>query len=306
MTLNRLKRIEPLRANPSLAILPDSPTFPMIKLFKTAAGPVTKTENGYHLLDAPCWDRLINRDDLYTHVEQLAAATTPTAQAEAAASNPLAPIGQQEVWAAGVTYYSSRLARMEESKDAGGGDFYSRVYDADRPELFFKSTPSRVKGPGEKVRIRKDSEWDVPEPEATLLISSSGAVQGYTIGNDMSSRSIEGENPLYLPQAKSYDGATALGPCILLAPEPPTADTGIHLAILRDDQPAFTGETNLAQMKRTFEELVGYLFRETSFPDGAFLMTGTGIVPGTDFTLRSGDRVRITIDGIGTLENPVE
>ena len=164
MTLNRLKRIEPLRANPSLAILPDSPTFPMIKLFKTAAGPVTKTENGYHLLDAPCWDSLINRDDLYTHVEQLAAAATPTAQAEAAASNPLAPIGQQEVWAAGVTYYSSRLARMEESKDAGGGDFYSRVYDADRPELFFKSTPSRVKGPGEKVRIRKDSEWDVPEP----------------------------------------------------------------------------------------------------------------------------------------------
>ncbi len=277
----------------------------MPKLYKTSAGPVAETEEGFHLLDAPCWDNLVNRDGLHAHVRELAAATTPTAEAEEAARQPLAPIGQQEVWAAGVTYFSSRLARMEESRDAGGGDFYSRVYEADRPELFFKSTPARVKGPGEKVRIRKDSEWDVPEPEATLLISSSGTIQGYTIGNDMSSRSIEGENPLYLPQAKSYDGATALGPCILLPPEPPGPGTGIRLEILRDGQPAFTGETSLAKMKRGFEELVGFLFRETSFPHGAFLMTGTGIVPGTDFTLRPGDQVHITIDGIGILANPV-
>ena len=252
------------------------------------------------------WDTLVNRDNLSSYVQELLQEIVPSAEAEAAASMPLAPIGQQEVWAAGVTYFSSRLARMEESRDAGGGDFYSRVYEADRPELFFKSTPARVKGPDEAVRIREDSDWDVPEPEITLLISPSGNIQGYTIGNDMSSRSIEGENPLYLPQAKSYDGATALGPCLLLAEEPLPADTGINLEIYRDGNSAFRGETSLNKMKRKFEELVGYLFRETSFPHGAFLMTGTGVVPSTDFTLQSGDEIRITIEGIGTLTNPVE
>ena len=278
----------------------------MLKIFKTTAGPVIESSEGYHLLEASDWDSLVNRDDLLSHARELVDKIAQSTKAEAAASMPLAPIGQQEVWAAGVTYFSSRLARMEESRDAGGGDFYSRVYEADRPELFFKSTPARVKGPDEAVRIREDSDWDVPEPEITLLISPSGNIQGYTIGNDMSSRSIEGENPLYLPQAKSYDGATALGPCLLLAEEPLPADTGINLEICRDGNSAFRGETSLNKMKRKFEELVGYLFRETSFPHGAYLMTGTGVVPSTDFTLQSGDEIRITIEGIGTLINPVE
>ena len=278
----------------------------MIRLYKTMSGAVAEKAGAYHLLDSPCWDSLINRENLYQHINGLLDVIEPSDDAAIAAESPLAPVGMQEVWAAGVTYFSSRLARMEESKDAGGGDFYSRVYEADRPELFFKSTPARVRGPGEKVRIRKDSEWDVPEPEATLFINSSGSIQGYTIGNDMSSRSIEGENPLYLPQAKSYDGSTALGLCLLLTEEAPSPETGISLEILRGGKTAFSGKSSLAMMKRNFEELVEFLYRETSFPHGAFLMTGTGIVPGNDFTLRSGDEINITIDGIGTLTNPVE
>ena len=278
----------------------------MLKIFKTTAGPVIESSEGYHLLEGSDWNSRVNREDLLSYARELVDKIAQSTKAEAAASMPLAPIGQQEVWAAGVTYFSSRLARMEEARDAGGGDFYSRVYEADRPELFFKSTPARVKGPDEAVRIREDSDWDVPEPEIALLISPSGNIQGYTIGNDMSSRSIEGENPLYLPQAKSYDGATALGPCLLLAEEPLPADTRINLEICRDGNSAFRGETSLNKMKRKFEELVGYLFRETSFPHGAFLMTGTGVVPSKDFTLQSGDEIRITIEGIGTLTNPVE
>jgi 2-dehydro-3-deoxy-D-arabinonate dehydratase len=278
----------------------------MIKLYKTINGAVAEKAGACHLIDSPCWDSLINRESLYAHIAGLLEATAPSEEAAIAVESPIAPIGSQEVWAAGVTYFSSRLARMEESKDAGGGDFYSRVYEADRPELFYKSSPGRVKGPGEKVRIRKDSEWDVPEPEATLFINSSGSIQGYTIGNDMSSRSIEGENPLYLPQAKSYDGSAALGPCLLLTEEAPSPETGISLEILRGGKTAFSGESSLAMMKRNFVELVEFLYRETSFPNGAFLMTGTGIVPGNDFTLRSGDEINITIDGIGTLTNPVE
>jgi 2-dehydro-3-deoxy-D-arabinonate dehydratase len=278
----------------------------MIKLYKTINGAVAEKAGDYHLIECPCWDSLINRESLYLHIIGLLDAITPSEEAAIAVKCPLAPIGTQEVWAAGVTYYSSRLARMEESRDAGGGDFYSRVYEADRPELFFKTTPARVRGPGEKVRIRKDSEWDVPEPEATLFINSTGAIQGYTIGNDMSSRSIEGENPLYLPQAKSYDGSTALGPCLLLTEEAPSPETGISLEILRGGATAFSGKSSLAMMKRNFDELVEFLYRETSFSQGAFLMTGTGIVPGNDFTLRSGDEINISIDGIGTLTNPVE
>ncbi len=278
----------------------------MLKLYKTVEGPVVEKDGAYHTIETSCWDTLINRDDLHGYIAGLMESSKPSQDAAQSAQSPLAPIGSQEVWAAGVTYYSSRLARMEESKDAGGGDFYSRVYDAERPELFFKSTPTRVMGPGEKVRIRKDSEWDVPEPEATLFINAAGRIEGYTIGNDMSSRSIEGENPLYLPQAKSYDGATALGPCLLLAEKAPGPETTIHIEIIRDGQNAFSGESNLASMKREFEELVGFLFRETSFPDGVFLMTGTGIVPGNNFSLCSGDEIRISIAGIGTLVNPVE
>ena len=216
------------------------------------------------------------------------------------------PIVQsQEVWAAGVTYYRSRNARMEESKDAGGGDFYDRVYAAQRPELFFKSPASRVLGPGSPVRIRRDAKWSVPEPELTLVINSAGKIVGYTVGNDMSSRDIEGENPLYLPQAKVYNGSCAVGPCILFSAEPLASTTAIRLEISRGGKTAFEDSTTLASLKRDPKELAEYLYRELDFPHGALLMTGTGIVPPDSFTLHSGDVIRITIDGIGTLENPV-
>lgn len=210
----------------------------------------------------------------------------------------LAPLDEQEVWACGVTYLRSKVARMEESE--GGGDFYDLVYDAERPELFFKSTARRVVGTGEAIRIRRDSTWDVPEPELCLVLSSRGEIVGHTIGNDVSSRSIEGENPLYLPQAKVFDGACALGPFIALDGE---RERAIHLTIVRDGDTIFTGQTSTAQMRRTPQELAAYLFRELTFPQGAFLLTGTGVVPGDDFTLRSGDVVKIEIEGIGTLEN---
>jgi 2-dehydro-3-deoxy-D-arabinonate dehydratase len=216
-----------------------------------------------------------------------------------------APIDLQEVWASGVTYLRSKVARMEESETQAGGDFYDRVYEAERPELFFKAMPGRVVGPGEPIRIRADSSWNVPEPELALVLSASGSIVGHTIGNDVSSRSIEGENPLYLPQAKVYDGSCALGPVIRLN-DGQQKDWAIQLTIARDDTLVFSGETSTAQMRRTQAELAAYLFRELKFSSGAFLLTGTGIVPPDDFTLRSGDLVSITIDGIGTLENRVE
>ena len=191
---------------------------------------------------------------------------------------------------------------MEESKDAGGGDFYDRVYAAERPELFFKATGRRVVGHGKPVRIRSDAKWSVPEPELTLFVNTQGVIAGYTIGNDMSSRDIEGENPLYLPQAKVYDGSCAIGPCILLSPAP-YPETRIQLEISRDGKVAFSGSTSLVELKRELTELAKFLFRDNSFPDGVFLMTGTGIVPGDDFTLASGDAISIRIDGIGKLEN---
>ena len=216
----------------------------------------------------------------------------------------LAPHDAQEVWAAGVTYERSKVARMEESE--GGGDFYDKVYDAARPELFLKATPRLVVGPDQPIRVRRDSNWNVPEPEMTLVISSAGKIVGVTVGNDVSSRDIEGENPLYLPQAKVYDGACALGPMIrVLDEELDLRNLPIRLSITRGGEAAFSGETSTARMKRTPEELAAYLFRELSFPDGAFLMTGTGIVPPDDFSLQSGDIVSITIEGVGTLTNPV-
>ena len=216
----------------------------------------------------------------------------------------LAPVTKQEVWAAGVTYLRSRVARMEES--AGGGSFYDKVYYADRPELFFKATPDRVVGPNGKIRIRDDSAWNVPEPELALIISPKGKITAFTIGNDVSSRSIEGENPLYLPQAKVYRGSCALGPAFVLADsvEDVTKLT-IKLEIQRRRQVAFRGSTSIARMKRKLEDLTSYLYREQEFPNGAILLTGTGIVPPDDFTLRSGDKVEITIKGIGTLRNQV-
>ncbi len=215
------------------------------------------------------------------------------------------PVESQEIWAAGVTYYRSRTERMREAEDAGGDVFYDRVYEAARPELFWKANARRARGHGEFIRTRSDSSWDVPEPELTLAISSAGEVFGYSIGNDVSSRSIEGENPLYLPQAKVYKGSCALGPCLAVG-APPPPESRIHCQIERDGQTVYSDETSISQIKRTFDELAHYLFLENDFPDGALLMTGTGIVPSQDFTLQRGDVVTITIDGIGTLTNKVQ
>jgi 2-dehydro-3-deoxy-D-arabinonate dehydratase len=275
-----------------------------MKLYLTSTGPVVE-EHGRHFSVADeTWDALVRRDDLLAHLRarvgdgHFRPADMP--------AKPLAPIGTQEVWAAGVTYLRSKVARMEESSDAGGGSFYDRVYSADRPELFFKGTPHRVVGPGGRVRIRADSKWNVPEPELALLLSPGGRIIGYTIGNDMSSRDIEGETPLYLPQAKVYDGSCALGPAVLVAEqEPLPKSTEIRLEILRAGERPFGATTALSQMKRDLPELANWLFRDNSFPVGCYLLTGTGIVPPDSFTLQVGDEVRITIEPIGTLSNVV-
>jgi len=276
-----------------------------MKLFRIAGGAAVEERGQIYDLPDAVWDDLINRDDL---PEMLADAIAARAAREPPLPDRelLAPIGTQEVWAAGVTYFRSRVARMEEAKGAGGGDFYDRVYAAARPELFPKAVAHRVAGHTQPVRIRRDARWNVPEPELTLVITSTGTIVGYTIGNDMSSRDIEGENPLYLPQAKVYDGSCALGPGILVTREALPPDTAIELQIHRGAQMVFAGATTLASMKRTPAELVEYLFRETSFPRGAFLLTGTGVVPPDAFTLQAGDEIRITIPPIGTLTNTVE
>jgi len=274
-----------------------------MKLFRTASGAIIEHGNLTHLLDGANWDALANRRGLKAALTaDIAVATATPLPLDPGV---LAPIGRAEVWAAGVTYFRSRDARMEESKDSGGGDFYARVYDAPRPELFFKATASRVAGPGQPVRIRRDSKWNVPEPELALWISSAGTIEGYTIGNDMSSRDIEGDNPLYLPQAKVYDACCGLGPAILVTDGPLAKSTAIKIEIARGSSIAFHGETSLERLKRRPEELVEWLFREQTFPDGCFLLTGTGIVPDGDFTLEPGDEVRIEIEGIGRLVNPV-
>ena len=273
-----------------------------MKLYRTTTGIYIERDSEYFLVPEANFDALVTHENLYAYLQSVAHGN---AAPDFWSAQILAPIGTQEVWAAGVTYYRSRSARMEESKSAGGGDFYDRVYSAERPELFFKATASRVVGHEGHVRIRSDAKWSVPEPELTLLINHRGQIVGYTVGNDMSSRDIEGENPLYLPQAKVYDRSCALGPCILVTPEPLPSTTPIRLEILRAGAPAFSADITLAGLKRTPVSLVEYLFRDNSFPAGAFLMTGTGIVPPDSFTLASGDRVRITIDPIGTLENEV-
>jgi 2-dehydro-3-deoxy-D-arabinonate dehydratase len=215
------------------------------------------------------------------------------------------PIGGQEVWAAGVTYEASRGARNEESE--GAHDYYDRVYDAPRPELFFKAAPGRVRGPNGLIGIRRDSTWDVPEPELALVVSAAGEILGYTIGNDVSSRSIEGENPLYLPQAKIFNGSCALGPCIVALDEaPPAHELEIQMTIARNGEHVFAGSTQVSKLKRSLDELVSYLFRAQSFPVGVVLLTGTSIVPPPDFTLRPGDEVKITVTGLGELVNVVE
>jgi 2-dehydro-3-deoxy-D-arabinonate dehydratase len=275
----------------------------MFKLYKTTSGVIAEDSNGIRRMINNGWDELM-RDDLYDWLSRTA--ESPAAPIVSAIGDLVAPIEHQEVWAAGVTYYRSRSARMDESKSSGGGDFYDRVYNAGRPELFFKATPHRVAGPGQSVRIRKDSRWNVPEPELTLVVSPGGRIIGYTIGNDMSSRDIEGENPLYLPQAKVYDRSCALGPCVLVTEEPLPTTTEILLEIARAGRSVFTGRTSLQAMKRTPASLVEYLYRDNSFPAGCFLLTGTGIVPPDSFTLEPGDEIRITIGPIGTLVNIVE
>ena len=276
-----------------------------MKLYRTTQGAVIQNEVGAYRYDAD-WDQLINRNDLFAHLTDVLASGELTVAEDSVVDRSLAPVQSQEVWAAGVTYYRSRTARMAESHDAGADNFYDRVYSAERPELFFKSTPHRVAGPGQPVRIRKDSRWNVPEPELALVITSGQKIIGYTIGNDMSSRDIEGENPLYLPQAKVYNRSCALGPCILVTNEAPNASTEIRLEILRAGNSVFAGSTTLAQLKRTPDSLVEYLYRDNSFPNGCVLLTGTGIVPPDDFTLESKDEIRIAIDSIGTLINSVE
>lgn len=276
-----------------------------MKLYNTKQGIVICANSKLYLSFRKDWDAYINRDDLYEYMAEEVASPIVVFIKDFSELDVLAPISQQEVWAAGVTYMKSREARMEESKNAGGGDFYARVYDADRPEIFFKSTAARTVGTNAEVFIRRDSKWNVPEPELTLFATASGKIVAYTCGNDMSSRDIEGENPLYLPQAKSYDGATALGPCLYVPEKPIDPETGIQINIYRDKTSVFLGNILINRMKRQHDELIGYLFREMTFPKGVFLMTGTGLVPPNDFTLAIGDVVEITIDGIGTLKNVV-
>jgi 2-dehydro-3-deoxy-D-arabinonate dehydratase len=263
---------------------------------------------------------VLERDDRFTRpaagftIDSLFTAPDPVALAAAAfdagiaTDTPtalVAPIASQEVWAAGVTYLRSKSARMAESKDAGGGTFYDRVYDADRPELFFKGNAHRTVGPGGQVRIRTDSKWNVPEPELTLAINATGRIFGFTIGNDMSSRDIEGENPLYLPQAKVYAGSCAIGPCLAITDTLPGPDTEIAIEIRRTGAAVFGGTTTVGRIKRPLPSLAAWLYREDRFPFGTFLMTGTGVVPDDTFTLLGGDEIRITIASVGTLVNTV-
>lgn len=272
-------------------------------LYRTDQGLVLVSEGRSLRLTDLTFDQLLQ--DRAPHA-RLRAHASEAAEVDGATPQVLlAPIGSQDVWAAGVTYFRSRDARMDEARESGGATFYDRVYEAERPELFFKSTAARVVAPGGVVRVRRDSKWSVPEPELVLVIDAAGAVVGYTVGNDMSARDIEGENPLYLPQAKVYDGSCSIGPGVLFTPDPLPATTAIALRIVRGGVVAFEGETTTGQIKRGFDELAGWLRRESTFPVGCYLFTGTGIVPPDEFTLASGDEIAITIGSIGTLTNTV-
>lgn len=278
-----------------------------MQLYKTSKKNILVNEGKAYAVDGD-WDTIVNQENLYQSLKQFISSGNEISsqeQDDLIKNDIQTPVGQQELWAAGVTYLRSRDARMEESKTGGGADFYQKVYEAERPELFFKSLPHRISANGEPVYIRKDSDWNVPEPELTLYINFKGSIQGYTIGNDMSSRSIEGENPLYLPQAKVYERSAALGPCLYIPSQPISKDTNISLSINRKSKNVFSGTIQLNRMKRELTELAGYLYREFKFPAGCFLMTGTGIVPPDHFTLEPGDEVEISIDHIGTLRNIV-
>jgi 2-dehydro-3-deoxy-D-arabinonate dehydratase len=274
-----------------------------MRVYKNGADIIVEVEKRWYWLKDTPWGEFINRTELARYIRKHC--DEWQSLEEMPEFIPDAPITNQEVWAAGVTYLKSKIARMEEAEAAGGGDFYDRVYDADRPEIFFKATAARTVGHQQEVYIRRDSSWDVPEPELTLFLSSAGTIEGYTIGNDMSSRSIEGENPLYLPQAKTYEKCAGLGPCILVAEEFISPNTEIHLVIERNKEIMYDESVAISQMKRTHRELAAYLFRECEFPHGCFLMTGTCLVPEHPFTLKVGDKITIIIDGIGKLINYV-
>lgn len=275
-----------------------------MKLYYTIHGVLLDHDGTVFIVDEP-WDIVVNHENLEKYLLKKIKTAKPAPEGWLTDDAILPPIGEQEVWAAGVTYLKSRDARMEESQSSGAASLYDMVYDADRPELFFKAVAHRVAGHKQQVYIRRDSVWNVPEPELTLFINSAGHIQGYTIGNDMSSRSIEGENALYLPQAKIYDKSAALGPCLYVSAEPIGMETRIGLVIKRNGVAAYTDSTTVAQLKRSFTELTGYLYRECDFPYGCFLMTGTCLVPPPEFTLQPGDVVEITIDKIGTLVNTI-
>lgn len=270
-----------------------------VLLYKTSNGPIVNADGHAYPVEADDWDSLLNMPRLAEHLEEQIRAGNPIPMPVSVE----APIGSQEIWGAGVTYFKSRAARMAESEAAGGREFYNRVYDAPRPELFFKATAPRVAAPGGAMRLRRDSNWIVPEPELTLVINRDARIIGYSIANDLTCRDIEGENPLYLPQAKTWDGSASIGPGLLVQDAPLPPETAIRLEILRGQNAIYAGHTTLAEMKREPQELVSFLTRETSFPHGCFLMTGTGIVPEEDVSLQKGDVVRITIEPIGTLIN---
>ena len=277
-----------------------------LRLFRTRRGWIADSPAGRLTLSPEQAVSLTTREDLGPYLSALLDRTSaPEPGSAQLPEDLLPPLERQEVWAAGVTYFRSRTARMEESKAATGGSFYDLVYHAERPELFFKAPAWRVVAPGAPVRIRKDASWNVPEPEFALLLSPGGRILGYTIGNDMSSRDIEGANPLYLPQAKVYDGSCAIGPAILVSSEPLAPTTPITIEIRRGGTVVFSGSASAADMKRDFHTLAAYLYRELTFPDGAVLLTGTGIIPPDEFTLHHGDDIRITIADLGTLHNTV-
>jgi 2-dehydro-3-deoxy-D-arabinonate dehydratase len=270
------------------------------KIYRIDSG--IQIENQHGQLSEPIsvsWDDCINQEHLLQFCQNQSYTEHPREAIQT-------PIESQEIWAAGVTYLRSKVARMEESKESGGDTFYDKVYDAERPEIFYKGNKLRAIGHQGEVRIRKDSAWNVPEPELTLFINKNKQIAGYLIGNDMSSRDIEGENPLYLPQAKVYDASAGIGPCLLVTDSPLAPKTEISMRIYRGQQEVFQGETQISQMKRSHEELKDYLTREMSFPNGVYLMTGTCIVPDPPFTLQAHDEIHIQIEPIGTLIQTVQ
>jgi 2-dehydro-3-deoxy-D-arabinonate dehydratase len=272
-------------------------------LYRTTKGFLLNADRKFFTVHGTDFDELLNLPNLYDHLVEVShkvPATEPPLPEDI-----LAPVGTQEIWAAGVTYERSREGRREESKESGAAVFYSKIYEAERPEIFFKAPGWRAIGPGGKIRVRKDARWSVPEPELVLVINADQQIIGYTLGDDVSSRDIEGENPLYLPQAKVYDGSCALGPAIYVTNQPLDLNVEITLVVERSDKPVFQGSVPLARIRRSFTELVEYLYLELDFPVGALLFTGTGIVPPNDFTLVSGDVVRIAAAPIGELMNEV-